>query len=54
MYHQADALLALTTTRNEDSYTKTWGTNDFYLKDSDPRIHFLWDKCNRSAAFITR
>jgi choline dehydrogenase-like flavoprotein len=36
MYHQADALLALGTQRNEDSYTKTWGTNDFYLKDSDP------------------
>ena len=35
MYHQADALLALTTQRNEDSYTKTWGTNDFYLRDSD-------------------
>jgi len=35
MYHQADALLALSTERNEDSYTKTWGTNDFYLKDSD-------------------
>ncbi len=35
MYHQADALLALSTNRNEDSYTKTWGTNDFYLKDSD-------------------
>jgi choline dehydrogenase-like flavoprotein len=36
MYHQADALLALGTQRNEDSYTKTWGTNDFYFKDSDP------------------
>jgi len=36
MYHQADALLALSTERNEDSYTKTWGTNDFYLKDTDP------------------
>ncbi len=40
MYHQADALLALTTQRNEDSYTKTWGTNDFYLKDSDPSYPF--------------
>src|SRR6202789_2613388 len=40
MYHQADALLALTTERNEDSYTKTWGTNDFYLKDSDPDFPF--------------
>jgi choline dehydrogenase-like flavoprotein len=36
MYHQADALLAIGTKRNEDSYTKTWGTNDFYFKDSDP------------------
>jgi choline dehydrogenase-like flavoprotein len=36
MYHQADALLALSTIRNEDSYTKTWGTNDFYFRDSDP------------------
>jgi choline dehydrogenase-like flavoprotein len=36
MYHQADALLAISTMRNEDSYTKTWGTNDFYLKDPDP------------------
>jgi choline dehydrogenase-like flavoprotein len=40
MYHQADALLALSTDRNEDSYTKTWGTNDFYLKDSDPDYPF--------------
>jgi choline dehydrogenase-like flavoprotein len=40
MYHQADALLALSTDRNEDSYTKTWGTNDFYLKDSDPNYPF--------------
>ncbi len=36
MYHQADALLAVSTNRNNDSYTKTWGTNDFYLKDPDP------------------
>jgi choline dehydrogenase-like flavoprotein len=36
MYHQADALLAISTERNEDSYTKTWGTNEFYLKDTDP------------------
>ena len=40
MYHQADALLALSTERNEDSYTKTWGTNDFYLKDTDPDYPF--------------
>jgi choline dehydrogenase-like flavoprotein len=36
MYHQADALLALTTEFNPDAYTKTWGTNDFYLQDPDP------------------
>ena len=36
MYHQADALLALSTKSNSDSYTKTWGTNDLYLKDTDP------------------
>jgi choline dehydrogenase-like flavoprotein len=36
MYHQADALLALSTKDNEDSYMKTWGTNDFYLRDTDP------------------
>jgi choline dehydrogenase-like flavoprotein len=40
MYHQADAVLALSTGRNEDSYTKTWGTNDFYLKDPDPAFPF--------------
>jgi len=40
MYHQADALLALTTQRNVDSYTKTWGTNDFYLNDSDESYPF--------------
>ena len=40
MYHQADALLALGTERNEDSYTKTWGTNDFYFRDSDPDYPF--------------
>jgi choline dehydrogenase-like flavoprotein len=40
MYHQADALLALGTEGNQDSYTKTWGTNDFYFKDSDPDYPF--------------
>ncbi|MGI4758786.1 MAG: GMC oxidoreductase [Janthinobacterium lividum] len=40
MYHQADALLALSTERNEDAYTKTWGTNDFYLKDTEPGYPF--------------
>jgi choline dehydrogenase-like flavoprotein len=36
MYHQADALLAISTIANGDAYTKTWGTNDFYLKSPDP------------------
>jgi len=36
MYHQADALLALSTLDNYDTYTKTWGTNDFYFRDTDP------------------
>ena len=40
MYHQADALLAIGPSRNEDSYTKTWGTNDFYFRDSDPSYPF--------------
>jgi choline dehydrogenase-like flavoprotein len=40
MYHQADALLSIGPEGNEDSYTKTWGTNDFYFKDSDPAYPF--------------
>jgi choline dehydrogenase-like flavoprotein len=36
MYHQADAMLAISDSLNQDSYTKTWGTNDFYLRDPDP------------------
>src|SRR6202453_2871673 len=40
MYHQADALLAIGVEGNQDSYTKTWGTNDFYFKDSDPAYPF--------------
>ncbi len=40
MYHQADALLAISTDSNEDAYTKTWGTNDFYLRDTDPDYPF--------------
>lgn len=36
MFHAADAVLALSTHENTDSYTKTWGTNDFYLRDPDP------------------
>ena len=40
MYHQADALLAITADTNVDSYTKTWGTNDFYLRAPDPSYPF--------------
>ena len=40
MYHQADALLAISTHENKDSYTKTWGTNQWYLKDDDPSYPF--------------
>ncbi len=41
MYHQADALLALSLhDKNEDSYTKTWGTNDFYFRDPDGTYEF--------------
>jgi choline dehydrogenase-like flavoprotein len=40
MYHQADALLAISLKENTDAYTKTWGTNDFYLKDPDPSYPF--------------
>ena len=40
MYHQADALLALGLEGNHDSYTKTWGTNDWYLQDADPEYPF--------------
>jgi choline dehydrogenase-like flavoprotein len=41
MYHQADALLALSLhNKNEDSYTKTWGTNDFYFRDPDGTYDF--------------
>ena len=40
MYHQADAILALSTLENNDAYMKTWGTNDFYLRDTDPSYPF--------------
>ena len=40
MFHQADAMLAIGTQKNEDSYTKTWGTNQWYLKDDDPAYPF--------------
>ncbi len=40
MYHQADAILALGLQTNADAYTKTWGTNDYYLRDPDPSYPF--------------
>ena len=40
MYHQADAILSLTFNRNEDSYMKTWGTNDFYFRDPNGEYDF--------------
>ena len=35
MFHNSDAMLALSTHRNEDSYMKTWGINDWYFKGPD-------------------
>ncbi len=40
MYHQADAILSLSVNRNEDSYMKTWGTNDFYFRDPNGEYDF--------------
>ena len=40
MYHQADAVLSLSFNRNEDSYMKTWGTNDFYFRDPNGEYDF--------------
>ena len=40
MYHQADAILAIGTHANTDSYTKTWGTNEWYLANDDPAYPF--------------
>jgi choline dehydrogenase-like flavoprotein len=40
MYHQADAILALSFERNDDSYMKTWGTNDFYFRDPNGEYDF--------------
>ncbi len=40
MYHQADALLSISLQENTDAYTKTWGTNDFYIKDPDPKYPY--------------
>ena len=54
MYHQADALLAITTERNGDSYTKTWGTNHFYLKDPDPAYPFPLGQVQPGAVFMRK
>src|SRR6202453_3494203 len=40
MYHQADAILALSLERNDDSYMKTWGINDFYFRDPNGEYDF--------------
>jgi choline dehydrogenase-like flavoprotein len=40
MYHQADAILSLSFNRNDDSYMKTWGTNDFYFRDPNGEYDF--------------
>jgi choline dehydrogenase-like flavoprotein len=40
MFHQADAILALSFKRNDDAYMKTWGTNDFYFRDPDGTYDF--------------
>ena len=40
MYHQENALLVISIDRNESSFTKTWSTNAFYFKDSDPGYPF--------------
>jgi choline dehydrogenase-like flavoprotein len=40
MYHQADAILSLSFDRNDDSYMKTWGTNDFYFRDPNGEYDF--------------
>ena len=40
MFHQADTMLAIGAQKNEDAYTKTWGTNQWYLKDDDPNYPY--------------
>jgi choline dehydrogenase-like flavoprotein len=40
MYHQADAILSLSFNRNDDSYMKTWGTNDLYFRDPNGEYDF--------------
>jgi choline dehydrogenase-like flavoprotein len=40
MYHQADAILSLSVKSNNDSYMKTWGSNDFYFRDPNGEYEF--------------
>jgi choline dehydrogenase-like flavoprotein len=40
MYHAADAVLALSLQKNQDAYTKTWGTNDFYFRDPNGEYEY--------------
>ena len=40
MFHAADAILSLSLQPNHDSYMKTWGTNDFYLRDPNGEYEF--------------
>jgi choline dehydrogenase-like flavoprotein len=40
MFHAADAILALSLKTNDDAYTKTWGTNDFYFRDPNGEYDF--------------
>lgn len=40
MFHAADAILSLSLQPNHDSYMKTWGTNDFYLRDPNGEYDF--------------
>jgi choline dehydrogenase-like flavoprotein len=35
MFHNSDAMLALSTKRRDDNYMKTWGINDFYFGDDE-------------------
>ncbi|MBW4028810.1 MAG: GMC family oxidoreductase [Acidobacteria bacterium] len=40
MMHAADAILSLSFQRNQDSYMKTWGSNDFYFRDPNGEYDF--------------
>jgi choline dehydrogenase-like flavoprotein len=40
MFHAADAILAISLQPNNDAYTKTWGTNDFYFRDPNGDYNF--------------